>query len=156
MRGLLVMVVVLAACGGDDDGGPLSPGEAEALCDDFCTECRADVAGCQSDCSAELSESCNNGDAIRVVFECFLDNGCNLDDSSCDDRVSPTDAHERWAEACRDRLAECGESSDEIASECDLDDVKYYSSGWADDARRCFEEDCAAIEACLEASRDSC
>jgi hypothetical protein len=156
MRGILLLAMV-AACGGDDDADPLTPGQAEALCDDYCTACDPDSAECRPECEEDATDRCANGDAFRTIVECLEENGCSLDEvGECLGRVMPTAAHERWAEACRDKLAECGETSGEIADQCDLDDVKYFSSVWADQARECFEEECAAIEACLDASRDSC
>ena len=151
------VVAGLVGCGGDDDGGPPSPAEVAALCDDLCGACAPDNEDCGLECQNETDASCYSADALSTYVDCLVDTSCELDDAiDCTDRLSPSAAHERWGEECRDRLAECGRTSDEISNDCDLDEVVFYSSGWAEDARSCFDEDCAAIEACLDASLDSC
>ncbi len=159
MRGTLpaaLVTVFLVGCG-DDDGGQPTPAEAAELCDDFCTACCDEGDDCRASCQSSSDYRCYSGAALEVYVDCVVDTECNLDDLvDCADRIPLSAAHEAWGENCRDRLADCGRSPDEISDDCNLDDIRFYNSDWAQDARGCFAEDCAAIDACLEASRDSC
>lgn len=150
------LAALLVDCGGDDDGA-LSSSDVADLCQRFCVACEADGPVCRSDCEDGWSNSCISGDALFPYVDCIEEIGCFPDDVEvCSQRIAPTAAHESWAESCRDRLAECGSSETEISARCDLADKVLYSSEWADQASACFEEDCDAIVACLDASTDGC
>jgi len=156
---LALSAFLLLACGGDDGGagGPLSGPAADDLCGDFCTTCNT-LDNCQTNCVDVATDPCVNGDAIATWLNCITEDGtCNLEElGACANQVDTGSIHDDWGKACRDKLAACGKSSEEISNSCDLDRIKFVSGDTIGDSMSCFDEDCEAIDACLESAFEGC
>jgi hypothetical protein len=152
----MAIATIAAACGGDSGTAALSRSEAREICTDACEKDRdcgeiADVDGCVSSCvdSIEIIR----GDLVRELFDCYMDASCAADDDCADTiDVEPLSEHEDYAAACREKLAECGASSSDIAEVCDVEHIKVIASDIIEDLTDCWDEPCEAIPSCFESA----
>jgi hypothetical protein len=168
--GLVVPFLFLVACGGGGGGstGPVDQETAADYCQQGCdreAECdpTTDVTQCVSDCVDDVCDLIRE-DVFIAVTECTVEAACGADDTCFVDNCSPTSSHTAYEEHCREALAQCDLSADQLDGTCET--TPSSGSGTAGDDTgflcgivpsiineldACFDEpDCVAIANCFD------
>lgn len=163
---LAICGALLGACGGDGDGapgaGPLTPAQAQEVCELGCARDEMCGAGadptCVADCVAGAGDGNFRGDVFTAAAECAADLPCEADEDACL-TCAPTADHERYETACRAKYTECGLDAPTIDANCEVtfDGVAdtglscLFSPGLLDRLTACFAMTCDLAAPCLEA-----
>jgi hypothetical protein len=106
-----------------DAGADAPSAELQAHCETLCRrslDCRqvTDVPACVERCVARLASY--REDAVAMVTACLVAGGCQADERRCISMIRPLEIHLTYAQACRDKGAECGWDCDQIESRCNV------------------------------------
>jgi len=170
LRVLVPLLLVLAACGGDDSpsSDPVDQATASDYCQQGCEhqhECDAttDVNACVSSC-VDDAVGVFRGDVFVDFATCVNDLPCGTNDDACYAQTcEPIAAHETYEADCRERLAMCDLSAEQIDDTCETDPSESSGVGSllcavaptiVDEFDACFDEtDCLAILQCFQEVR---
>jgi hypothetical protein len=167
---LVVPFLFLVACGGGGGGssGPVDQETAADYCQQGCDrelECdpTTDVNMCVSDCVDDVSDLIRE-DVFIAVTDCETALACDATSNSCFvDNCSPTSTHTSYETHCREALAQCDLSADQLDGACETtpaasdgtgDGVGYLCAlvpSIISELDACFDEpDCVAIANCYD------
>jgi hypothetical protein len=151
------LLVIQTSCGGDSTSAAnqMTREELTQVCDGIayhwaaCDSCLSTThEGCVEECIDYLEH--RRADGIREVAPCLETLGCYEFLIVCWDGIEPIGVHDDWSDACFART-DCGFDD----GDCNVDRIRTYAANVTDQLSACFDEDCAAVQDCLDAVFDA-